>query len=56
VAYYIAFIMVITNIMLNLFILVIIQQFETYYVTKNNPIEVFTEAFEMFHTEWVTQT
>jgi hypothetical protein len=42
--------------MLNLFILVIIQQFETYYVTKNNPIEVFTGAFDDFHREWVLQT
>ena len=55
-AYYIAFIMVITNIMLNLFILVIIQQFETYYVQPDNPIKTFTEAFDLFHEEWVIQT
>jgi hypothetical protein len=25
-------------------------------VTKNNPIEVFTYAFDLFHGEWVLQT
>lgn len=56
VIYYIAFIMVITHVMLNLFILVIIQQFETYYVAEDNPIKLFTQNFDIFHTHWVAET
>lgn len=55
-AYYIMFILVITHIMLNLFILVIIQQFETYYVAEDNPIKIFTMNFDVFHEVWVKTT
>lgn len=55
-AFYIMFILVITHIMLNLFILVIIQQFETYYVNPDNPIKTFTENFDVFHECWVKVT
>jgi len=55
-AYYIMFILVITHIMLNLFILVIIQQFETYYVADDNPIKTFTANFDVFHECWVKVT
>ena len=55
-AYYIMFILVITHIMLNLFILVIIQQFETYYVAEDNPIKIFTLNFDVFHECWVRTT
>lgn len=36
--FYIIFVIMVQNVMLNLFILVIIQQFETYYVSDDNPI------------------
>ena len=36
--YFIVFIMLVTHIMLNLFILVIIEQFEKYYLTSNNSL------------------
>lgn len=48
--------MVITHVMLNLFILVIIQQFETYYVAEDNPIKTFKTAFDVFHEVWVKYT
>jgi len=54
--YYICFVMVITHVMLNLFILVIIQQFEKYYVAEDNPIKTFTKNFDQFHQTWVTYT
>ncbi len=36
--FYIIFVILVQNVMLNLFILVIVQQFETYYVSDDNPI------------------
>jgi len=54
--YYICFIMVITHVMLNLFILVIIQQFETFYVADDNPIKMFKSNFDIFHDVWVEET
>jgi len=54
--YFICFIMVVTHVMLNLFILVIIQQFETYYVADDNPIKTFNSNFETFHDVWVDRT
>lgn len=54
--FYISFIMVITHMMLNLFILVIIQQFETYYVAEDNPIKTFKTNFTVFHAVWVAYT
>ena len=54
--YYICFIMVITHVMLNLFILVIIQQFEAFYVAEDNPIKIFKINFDLFHDRWVEAT
>lgn len=54
--YYIIFIMVISHVMLNLFILVIIQQFEQYYVAEDNPIKTFKNNFTIFHKVWVEYT
>jgi hypothetical protein len=54
--FYITFIMVITHVMLNLFILVIIQQFDTYYVAEDNPIKTFKTNFDIFHEAWVRST
>jgi hypothetical protein len=44
--YYIVFVLVITHVMLNLFILVIIQQFDTYYVADDNPISTFSKNYD----------
>lgn len=54
--YYIVFILIITHVMLNLFILVIIQQFETYYVNEDNPISAFSKDFDLFHSVWIIET
>ena len=40
-AYFIVFIMVVTNIMLNLFIMVIIEQFERFYLNPESPLQQF---------------
>jgi hypothetical protein len=42
--------------MLNLFILVIIQQFEQYYVSEDNPIQKFKKNLEIFSTVWIEMT
>jgi hypothetical protein len=39
--YYVVFIMLVTHIMLNLFILVIIEQFDKYYLDEENPLKTF---------------
>ena len=39
--YYVIFIMLVTHIMLNLFILVIIEQFDKYYLDEENPLKTF---------------
>lgn len=54
--FYILFILIITHVMLNLFILVIIQQFEMFYVNDDNPIKVFSEHFAEFHKVWIAET
>lgn len=54
--FYIMFILIITHVMLNLFILVIIQQFEMFYVNEDNPIKVFSEHFDQFHALWIKET
>ena len=46
--YFIIFIMLVTHIMLNLFILVIIEQFEKYYLTADNPLTQFRDNLEVF--------
>ena len=42
--------------MLNLFVLVIIQQFETYYMAVDNPITKFKKNLEVFMVTWVEFT
>jgi hypothetical protein len=54
--FYILFILIITHVMLNLFILVIIQQFEMFYVNDDNPIKVFSDHFTEFHRIWIQET
>ena len=55
-AYYIIFIMLVTHIMLNLFILVIIEQFDKYYLDSENPLQTFQDKFEAFEAVWIKKT
>lgn len=50
--YFISFFLICTYIMLNLFILIIIQQFEEYHLRVNNPIQTFRENLETFKKIW----
>ena len=54
--YFIVFILLVTHIMLNLFILVIIEQFERYYLSDDNPLEKFRNNLESFINEWQQRT
>jgi hypothetical protein len=48
--------MLVQNVMLNLFILVIITQFEKYYMSKDNPISKFKRNLDVFMVTWVEFT
>ncbi len=48
--------MIVQKIMLNLFILVIIQQFEQYYVSEDNPIQKFKQNLVLFEKVWIEFT
>ena len=50
--FFICFIMLVSNIMLNLFILVIIQQFSKYYIEEDNSKQRFEDDFEAFKKAW----
>ena len=50
--FFLSFIMIVSNIMLNLFILVIIQQFDKYYLVLDNPRSRFEEDFTDFKYAW----
>ena len=54
--FFLSFNMIVSNIMLNLFILVIIQQFTKFYINLDNPLSRFEEDFEDFKNAWKTQT
>lgn len=54
--YFIIFILLVTHVMLNLFILVIIQQFETYYVDFDSPLKKFAENKDIFLDFWIKFT
>jgi len=54
--FYIIFVILVQNVMLNLFILVIIQQFETYYVSDDNPIQKFKDNLSVFMDVWIEFT
>jgi len=51
--FYIIFVLFVQNVMLNLFILVIITQFESYYVSDDNPIKKFSKNLELFMKTWI---
>ena len=40
--------------MLNLFILVLMQNFEDNYINEDNPISAFQEISEIFKEQWIT--
>ena len=50
--FFLTFIMVVTNVMLNLFILVIIQNFTKYYIFPDNPLTCFENDYEAFVEAW----
>lgn len=50
--FFLFFILLVTHIMLNLFILVIIQQFSKYYIEEDNPLERFEADFDDFKEAW----
>ena len=50
--YFISFVVICTFVMLNLFILVILQQFDTYYLDTDNVIEKFKNNLEVFKETW----
>ena len=52
--YYTVFIILVTHIMLNLFILVIIEQFDKYYLDAENPLQTFQDKFDIFEKVWVS--
>lgn len=54
--FFLTFIMVVTNVMLNLFILVIIQNFTRYYIEDDNPLSCFEVDYEDFVEAWQQQT
>ena len=56
--FYIIFVLFVQNVMLNLFILVILTQFEMYYIDEDNPINKFKKSLDVFMVTWIhfTQT
>jgi hypothetical protein len=56
IIYFLAFILIATHIMLNLFILVILQQFDKYYLPTENVIQKYNEALENFIEVWTEFT
>lgn len=47
--YFLSFVVLCTLVVLNLFILVILQQFETYYLPENNTLNNFKNDLEIFN-------
>lgn len=54
--YFIMLVLICSHVMLNLFILVIIQQFEHYYLPKDNLITIFKNDLVMFMGVWTEFT
>lgn len=50
--YFICFIMVCSYVMLNLFIMIIIQQFEMYYLPDDNILQQFRDDLQNFKETW----
>lgn len=54
--FFLTFIMVVSNVMLNLFILVIIQNFTKYYLDPGNPLDCMENDFLAFMESWENYT
>lgn len=54
--FFIIFVLFVQNVMLNLFILVILTQFELYYMAEDNPIKKFSKNLEIFMKTWIEFT
>ena len=52
-AYFISFKIIVTFIMLNLFVLVVLQLFEKYFIADGNIVSTFKEDFDIFHDKWL---
>mmetsp|Transcript_17432 Transcript_17432/g.12441 ORF Transcript_17432/g.12441 Transcript_17432/m.12441 type:complete len:116 (-) Transcript_17432:641-988(-) len=50
--YFIMFVMLVSHVMLNLFILVIIEQFDNFYVSEDNPLKRFSSNLSIFQQTW----
>ena len=51
--FYIVFVVFVQNVMLNLFILVILDQFDRYYMSDDNPIFKFKDSLKVFMKTWI---
>ena len=54
--FFVAFLMICTFVMLNLFVLIIIQQFETYYLPDDNILKNFKNDLDIFKVNWTAFT
>jgi hypothetical protein len=50
--FFVCFLLMCSFVMLNLFILVILQQFDEYYLPKDNVLEKFKNDLETFKESW----
>jgi hypothetical protein len=50
--YFISFILATSFVMINLFVLVLIDQFENYYINPDNPLQEFSLHLQNFKTTW----
>ncbi|KAL4431577.1 hypothetical protein ABPG74_017282 [Tetrahymena malaccensis] len=56
IIYFVVFIIIQTYIMMNLFVLIIMNQFEENYIDPDNPLQNFTESEENFKQLWGIMT
>ena len=54
--YGISFELISMFIMLNLFILIMLQQFEEYHINPNNPLQEFKDYVDTFRKKWAIYT
>ena len=54
--YFITFIVIMQFIMLNMFILIILENFDEYYFKADNPLKKFKDSLEAFSGVWVKKT
>lgn len=54
--YFVSFYIITTEIMINLFILVLLNQFDEYSINSENPMHTFKENLEQFRKGWSIYT